>query len=395
MKKGLENKKLEDGKYNDLNKLLLRDICLTGAEREGALSVLDRPNYVNSNCLVFVNGRYCPELSLRNEFSANINVYSFSEALKIIPSLMKFLFFKKTYQTKQAFTSLNTAFAREGYVLHISREVQLNLPIYILFIGDHVNNNSLMYTHNFILLEKGAKATVVEHFYDDASEPYMHSNFTEMYLLDNAVLTHYHLGDASLASCHLADWHVSQGKNSVFRSFSCALGSDFSRHDLHVQLDASGAQCDLSGLYHVKQTQELDYHTSINHVKPNCKSHEYYKGILNDSGHGIFNGKVTVYPNAQKSQTSQLNKNILLSDRAEIDTKPELKIYADDVKCTHGATVGQLSEDELFYLRARGIGEDVARRFLLKAFISDIVDTIDIAAFRDYMLNRMMRALEV
>lgn len=130
------------------------------------------------------------------------------------------------------------------------------------------------------------------------------------------------------------------------------MGSDFSRHDLQVQLNASGAQCDLRGLYHARQTQELDYHTSINHVKPNCKSHEYYKGILNDSGHGIFNGKVMVSPNAQKSQTSQVNKNLLLSDRAEIDTKPELKIYADDVKCTHGATVGQLEEDEIFiYVR--------------------------------------------
>ena len=303
---------------------------------------------------------------------------------------------KKTYLTQQVFASLNTAFAEEGYVLHIPRDVQSVLPIYILFIGDHAHKNSVAHTHNFVLLEKGSKATLVEHFYDNVTEEsYIHSNFTEMHLFDNAELMHYHLGDASWGACHLADWHVSQGKNSVFQSFSCALGSDFSRHDLQVQLNASGAQCDLRGLYHARQTQELDYHTSINHVKPNCKSHEYYKGILNDSGHGIFNGKVMVSPNAQKSQTSQVNKNLLLSDRAEIDTKPELKIYADDVKCTHGATVGQLEEDEIFiYVRGEW-GEQAARQLLLEVFVSDIVNAIDIAMLRDYVSHRILSTLEV
>ncbi len=394
LKQGLPHKKLEDWKYNDLDKLLSRDVCFSESESGQVSSDTEMPNYINSHCLVFVNGRYCPALSLCNEFSANINVYSFSEAVKIVPGLMKSLFFKKTYLTQQAFASLNTAFAQEGYVLHIPRDVQSILPVYILFIGDHARKNSVAHTHNFIFLEKGAKATLVEHFYGDASaESYIHSNFTEMYLLDNAELMHYHLGDASLRSCHLANWHVSQGKNSVFRSLSCAWGSHFSRHDLQVQLNASGAQCDLRGLYHARQAQELDYHTSINHVKPNCKSHEYYKGILNDSGHGIFNGKVMVYPNAQNSQTSQVNKSLLLSDSAEMDTKPELKIYADDVKCTHGATVGQLEEDEIFYLRARGIGEQAARQLLLKAFVNDIVSAIDIATLRDYISNRIMHTL--
>jgi Fe-S cluster assembly protein SufD len=289
---------------------------------------------------------------------------------------------------KHAFTALNTAFLRDGYFVHVPPGKVLEEPIRLDIAAPASDRPLVWHRRCLILAGRGSRASVVEN-YDGAAGVYFTNAVTEVVLAEDAALDYYRVQRESQQAFHVATVQVRQERGSRFTSHALALGGALSRTDLNVVLDAEGCECTLNGLYRADGDRLVDNHTRIDHARPRCSSHELYKGILAGRARGVFNGKIYVHRDAQKTDARQTNKTLLLSDDAVIDAKPQLEIYADDVKCTHGASIGQLDEEALFYLRTRGIGHDEARRLLTYAFANDILERIQVDSLRAELTERM------
>ena len=244
-----------------------------------------------------------------------------------------------------------------------------------------------------MVAEAGSQTTVIESYVSIFDGCYFTNALTEIALMEDAQVDHFKVQEESTKAFHIATLQVHQDRDSRFASHSISFGGQLARNDINIVLDAEGARCTLNGLFMVSGRQHVDFHTRVDHAKANGSSEEVYKGILDGRSRGVFNGRVKVHPDAQKTDAQQSNKNILLSRDAEIDTKPELEIYADDVKCAHGATVGQLDEQTLFYLRSRGIGEDQARGLLTYGFAREILDRVDLAPLRDKLTEELLHRM--
>ncbi|MEO5580601.1 MAG: Fe-S cluster assembly protein SufD, partial [Gemmatimonadaceae bacterium] len=277
-----------------------------------------------------------------------------------------------------AFTALNDAFAADGAVIRVQAATEVTTPIHLIFITTTDAAGSATHPRNLLFLERHSSCTVIESYVSTGDGEYFTNAVTEVNVADGAKLNHYKLQNESESAFHVGTIQVHQGANSRYDSFSLATGAALSRTNVYTRLDGDAAECVMNGLYMVDGTQHVDHQTSIEHVAPNCPSHELYKGILDGRSHGVFNGKVYVHPEAQKTDGKQSNNNLLLSEHARIDTKPQLEIFADDVKCTHGATVGRLDETAMFYLRSRGIGIAQARKLLTYAFAADVLEKIEL-----------------
>jgi len=277
-----------------------------------------------------------------------------------------------------AFTALNTAFAADGAVVRVCLDAVVEKPIHLIFITGAGAAGSVSHPHNLFFAERHSSATVIESYVSLGDCEYFTNTVTEAYVAEGARLNHYKLQAESESAFHVGTIQVQQAANSRYESFSLATGAALSRTNVYTKLDGDAAECVMNGLYMVDGTQHVDHQTSIEHVAPNCPSHELYKGILDGHSHGVFNGKVYVHPEAQKTDGKQSNNNLLLSEHARIDTKPQLEIFADDVKCTHGATVGRLDETAMFYLRSRGIGVAQARKLLTYAFAADVLEKMEL-----------------
>ena len=240
-----------------------------------------------------------------------------------------------------------------------------------------------MHPRNLVVMAEQSEATLIESYVGLDDADYFTNAVTEISLADNAILKHYKVQQESLNAYHIGSLNAWQGKNSQLESHSVSLGGALVRNDIHSQLDAEGANIVMNGLYMTSGRQHVDNHTRVDHLKPHTYSTENYRGVLNDRSRAVFNGKVVVHKQAQKIDAHQNNANLLLSDDAEIDTKPELEIYADDVKCSHGATVGQLDENMLFYLRSRAIDEETARSLLTYAFADEVISKIEFMPIRN------------
>jgi Fe-S cluster assembly protein SufD len=234
-----------------------------------------------------------------------------------------------------------------------------------------------------IVVERNARATVIEQYVGADNTAYFTNAVTEIAVADGATLNHYKLQREGDSAIHVGTIDVRQGRDSHFNSFSFAIGADLSRTNIYTLLGGEGCGCTMNGLYMLDRKQHGDHQTRIEHAEPNCFSREIYKGILDDEAHGVFNGKVYVHPVAQKTDGKQTNNTLLLSERAKIDTKPQLEIFADDVKCTHGATIGRIDETALYYMKSRGISHDTARKLLTYAFAADVLETIELEPLRD------------
>jgi len=263
----------------------------------------------------------------------------------------------------------------------VPRNVALDAPVELVFFAA-ANRPVVAHPRILVVLEAGASATVVERYIGDDSQPYLTNVVTEAIVGPNASLRHVKTQEEGAAAFHLASIWAHQAPSSRFRSCSISLGAALARTDISTLLDGEGAECDLDGLYIGRNQQHVDHHTIIDHRSPHASSRELYKGVLDDAATGVFNGKVFVRQDAQKSNAQQMNKNLLLSDSATVDTKPQLEIFADDVKCSHGATVGRLDATALFYLRSRGIDAQRAREILVYAFANEMLDRIAIEPLR-------------
>lgn len=332
----------------------------------------------SGHLLVFHNGRHAPALSAPGRLPAGATLSSLVDALEQTPEALAPYLCDSERQT--VFGALNSAFMADGAYLHLARGVVLEQPVHLLFITTEAG--AAIAPRNLIVAEAGAQATVIEHYAGPDGVVYFTNVVTQIFTAENAAIEHYKLQQEAAQAFHVAGIHVAQGRGSRLASHSITLGAALARNDITTAFNAPGCEATLNGLYLVGGLQHVDNHTRIDHLQPNGTSHEYYRGVLDGRSRAVFNGKVIVHPGAQKTNASQANHNLLLSRDAEIDTKPQLEIHADDVQCTHGATIGQIDDEQLFYLRSRGVEEAMARGLLIHAFAHDVIERIRVASLR-------------
>jgi len=334
--------------------------------------------------LVFLNGQYVPQLS-QSVSGESAFVGPISAALESDDTarLLERHVGGLAESHTHAFTALNAAFAGDGALVHVPPNTTTPQHIHLLFVSDDAAEGALVSPRNLIVLGHHAEATVMESYVSIGNANYFTNAVTEVYVADCARLRHYKIQRESTQAFHVGSWYVTQGRTCAYEAFSFAIGAELSRTNIATLLDGEGSHVSLDGLYLVNGDQTVDHQTSVIHAKESCTSHELYKGVMDGESHAVFNGKVYVRPEAQKTDGKQSNANLLLSDRARVDTKPQLEIYADDVKCTHGATVGPVDSTALFYLKSRGIGTEIALRLLTYAFAADVLEELTIPAVRD------------
>jgi Fe-S cluster assembly protein SufD len=272
--------------------------------------------------------------------------------------------------------------------------MRVEVPVHLLFISTAKEAGATAHPRNLIIAEKGSQVTVLESCVSLPEASYFTNAVTELVLGEGAAVEHVKFQDESRNAYHMAAIHAHLGRSSNFISHSIATGARLSRNNIHTTLAGEGVECVLNGLYLTRGDQLADHHMVVEHAQPHCNSHEYYNGILDGHSKGVFHGRILVRRAAQKTDAKQTNKNLLLSDDATVDTKPQLEIYADDVKCTHGATIGQLNEESIFYLRSRGMGAETARRMLIHAFAGEIIERIRHAPAREELDKLVWDRLE-
>ncbi len=348
-----------------------------------------------SQRLVFVNGRYVPELSSWGSLPRGVQVGSLAEALRTHPALVEPHLAQYAGYRDHAFVALNTAFMEDGAFVVIPPGSLIEEPLHVLFLSAAYREPQVFHPRSLILIGSSSQVTLIESYLGFGGGTYWTNAVTELVLEENAVVEHCRVEVEDPQAFHVATLQAHLGRNSHWTSCALAWGGSLVRNDLNVVLDGEGAGCTLDGLYLARGQQHIDNHTRIDHVKPHGSSRELYKGILWERAHGVFNGKIYVHKTAPKTDAHQLNKNLLLSDQAIIDTKPQLEIYADDVRCSHGSTIGQLDPDALFYLRSRGIGGEEARSLLIYAFAVEVLGRLKAQPVRtqlEHLLATQLRS---
>jgi Fe-S cluster assembly protein SufD len=340
--------------------------------------------------LVFVNGEFSENLSSYAGIGDKVRVSSLAKAIRSGVGQPERHLGKIAAFESHAFTALNTAFVRDGAFVELQPDAVVDLPIHLIFVSEG-EGEAISHPRNLIVAAQNSRASIIESYISIRDSCYFTNAVTEISLGEGARLDHYKIQRESEKSFHVGTTQIRQARDSQLHSFSFAVGGSLARTNIYTSLDGDGATCTLNGLYLADGVQHIDNQTSIEHIAPNCPSHEVYKGVLDGRSHGVFNGKVYVHPEAQKTDGKQSNNNLLLSPTARVDTKPQLEIFADDVKCTHGATVGRLDEMAMFYLNSRGIGSETARTLLTYAFAADVLETIELEPVKSE-LERMVLA---
>jgi Fe-S cluster assembly protein SufD len=332
--------------------------------------------------LVFLNGHYSAELSAIGN-TGGITVQSLAAALADGSTLAQKYLARLTSGDNNPFTALNTAFFQDGALVHVPPGKIVETPLHLLFLSTAEETGATAHPRNLIIADKNSQATVIESYAGTTNTACFTNTVTELVLEEGAVVEHCKFQDESPSAFHMAAIHSRLERGSNLLAHSIALGAKLARNTIRTTLAGEGVDCILNGLYLTRGEQLADHHMIVEHAQPHCNSHEYYNGILEGRSKGVFHGRILVRQPAQKTDAKQTNKNLLLSETATIDTKPQLEIYADDVKCTHGATVGQLNDESVFYLRTRGIGAETARRMLIHAFAAEIIERIRCAPVRE------------
>jgi Fe-S cluster assembly protein SufD len=393
---GFPTRREEDWKYTDLSFLKKRSFNWTAHEEE--ITAAQIAPYLLANTescqLVFIDGCFSAALSNIDDLPQGLDLTSLAEILFSQPELLRTHLETIAEQTTSSLMHLNAAFANDGVWLRVAKNAQIKQPVHLLFVSTAASQQQMVNAFNVIELAENSQVTVFEQHVSINESPCFKNMVTTIRLQPGAILTHTKLQAEAKQTVHIAQTTVQQTRDSQFRSDSISLGAELARDNLHVALNENNASCTLNGFYTLSNKQHIDHHTRIDHFAPHCNSEENYKGILTDQAKGVFNGKVIVHPSAQKTQSRQINKNLLLSKTAEMNTKPELEIYADDVQCAHGATVGQIDEEALFYLRSRGLDEEQATALLTQAFCNDILDHIQHPAIANYVRRAAARKME-
>ena len=335
--------------------------------------------------LVFVNGRYAPELSRVEALPKGVAVSSLREQIEGHSDQLSQHLGHYASPERDAFVALNTAFLEDGAYVHVKRGVVVEAPIHLLFVSSLDHSAWMTHPRNLLVFEDQSQATLVEEYASLAGGVMLSNSVTELVAGDDAHVSHYMIEREHNEAFNVSTLRIQQGRTANVASHSFLLGGGLVRNNVHPVLGGEGGECLINGLFVGNGKQHLDNYMHVEHRSPHCSSRQFYNGILDDSAHGVFHGRIVVHKDAQKTDAKQTNRNLLLSDDAQIDTKPQLEIYADDVKCTHGATIGQIDEKALFYLRSRGLNEVEARQLLLLAFASECVERMRPGAAQIYV----------
>jgi Fe-S cluster assembly protein SufD len=403
---GFPSVKDEEWKYTNVAAITKADFQL-GVSTESSSRSSDAQELArfgspetNASQLIFVNGKLRNDLSSVSSLPAGVVAMDLSQAIldERYSEIVRTNLARYADYVANGFTALNTAFISEGAFVHIPKGIVVETPIQLLFISDGAGVNAASFPRVLFVAEENSSATLVESYASTHDSAYFTNAVVEIVLKEGARLEHYKVQRESQAAFHIATTQVDLGPNSTYDSTTITFGAQLSRHDYGVTMDHEGAECWVDGLYLVTAGQHTDTHSVIDHRRPHCTSHQLYKGILDGKSRAVFNGKVFVRHDAQKTDAMQTNKNLLLSNEARVDTKPQLEILADDVKCAHGAAVGQIDEDELFYLATRGIHPDLARNLLTYGFAEEVIGKIKVDSIRAQLdaavLNRLNARLE-
>ncbi|MCA1632985.1 MAG: Fe-S cluster assembly protein SufD [Acidobacteria bacterium] len=389
----------EDWKYTNVAPIARRNFHPAPGLMDARLLEPFLYGEANQSRLVFVNGAYRPDLSSL-ELPEGVVVADIRESLAGEHELLlrRHLAGSGEYEM-DAFRSLNTAFMDGGALLLIPRAVRVESPIHLLFLSAPSGEDAASFPRIVVVAERESEATVIESYSGvEGASSYLSNTVVQVTVGEGARVTHYKVQDEGARAFHVGATRAELGRDSFYDLTTITLGAQLSRHGIEVVLDEEGAECAVDGLYLVGTGQHADTHSLIDHRKAHCTSRQNYKGILDGKSRAVFNGRVFVHKDAQQTDAVQSNKNLLLSPEARVDTKPQLEIYADDVKCAHGATVGQLEEEELFYLLSRGLHTELARNLLTYGFAEEIVEKIKIDSIRAQLdgaiLNRLGARLE-
>lgn len=386
-KAGFPSLKNEEYRYTPITRGLSKNI---GSLSNKTQPIFNKEAYlkatddgIDANKLVFINGHFSKELSSITSPPEEMAVMDIKEASKNKPELLENYFARFASYENDAFTALNTAFSLDGTVVQIPANKVVQKPIAFYYITDTTAGATFYQPRNLIIIGKSSQVSFVENFIAMGNDFSFTNMVTEIVAAENAQVNYYKIQRDGHAAYHVGTTQVYQEKNSTFSAVTITLSGGLIRNNLNITIDGEGSEANMFGLYLLKDKQHVDNHTVVDHKKPNTQSNELYKGVLDGSSTGVFNGKIFVRAIAQKTNAFQSNRNILLTNDASMNTKPQLEIWADDVKCSHGATTGQINEEQLFYLRARGIDEDTAKAMLLYAFAIDVLENIKIPALKE------------
>jgi len=336
-------------------------------------------------CLVFVNGLFSQGLSTLAALPKGVTVGSLAAQLKNAPAGLESHLGRYLNTQRDAFAALNTSLIEDGVYVHVPRGVVVETPIYVLYVTVPRAAHTMNHPRNLIVAEESSQVTVVED-YVSLGEGITFSNAaTELVAGDNANVSHYMIVREGEQAYNFSTLRIQQGRHANVATHSLLLSGALVRNNVHPVLAGEGSECLINGLFMANGRQHMDNYMLVEHASPHCDSRQFYNGILNGQSHGVFHGRIIVHKDAQKTDAKQTNRNLLLSDDAQIDTKPQLEIYADDVKCTHGATIGQFDDNALFYLRSRGLAEAAARHVLLLAFANECLDRMNSPQLRDHL----------
>ncbi len=376
----------EEWRFTNVAPIAASEFKPTGADAALATEA-ELSGYLYSDAavrVVIVNGHFVPALSRTAGLPAGVRAGSLAAAVSDHTDVVQRYLGQLAEFGNRAFTALNTALAADGAYVYIPDGVVLDQPIHLLFVTTASRDSGPIMSAARALIVAGERSQgrIVETYVGPLGTSYFTNAVTEVVAGDGCVIDHYKVQQESVEAFHIASMHVHAARGSNFSSHSFSLGGKLVRNDVSALLDGEGAECTLNGLYLADGDRVVDNHTTIDHAKAHCPSHEIYKGILGGRARAVFNGKIIVRQDAQKTDAKQTNRALLLSDNATINTKPQLEIFADDVKCTHGAAIGQLDEDAIFYLRARGLTRFEARDMLIHAFAGDILDRVKIEPLR-------------
>ena len=387
---GLPATKHEEYKYTPLSKVLAKEFPEGFSTDSGTTAAqLKTIEGLEGFTYTFVNGA----LVSQSDASAEFKQYALSEVFEKDAALAAKIGTIAKNES-DAFVALNSSYNQEGLVLDIPKNTQLSQPIILNFHTVATAGKTAAMPRCYIRVAEGAKVTIVENINSEGNNASFLNSLLEIEVGANASATLYKLQTEEDSAIQMNTTHVVQAQDSHFSATTITLGGQLVRNNLTIELDGKNCESHMYGLYMLHGKQHVDNHTLVDHQQPHCESNELYKGIMDDNSTGVFNGKIYVQQIAQKTNAFQSNKNILLSEGASVNTKPQLEIWADDVKCSHGATTGQIDEEQVFYLRARGLSESSARALLLRAFAADIIEHISVYAVRDHFLNLLDNKLE-
>ena len=386
---GFPTTKHEDWRFTNVNAIAQAPFQLArDAQRSGAVygDTLDACRIPGAACqLVFVNGRFAPRLSDLGSLPQGVLAGSLAQAIGRDGGSLEAHLGRYVNIDRDSFCALNTAFIEDGAYVYLPRRTVLEAPICFLFISVPGDEPEMSNPRNLIVAEDATEASIVEDYVSLGSGVFFSNVVTELVAGEDAVISHYLIEREDRQAFNVSTLRTQQARSANVSSHSVLLGGGLVRNNVHPVLGGEGGECLINGLFIGNGRQHMDNYMLVEHASPHCSSRQFYNGILDGHSHGVFHGRIIVHKDAQKTDAKQTNRNLLLSDDAQIDTKPQLEIYADDVKCTHGATIGQVDENALFYMRSRGIEEASARGLLLLAFANECLARMKCQPIRDYL----------